>query len=672
MRAVLFFLIFICGLRSNAQLQGQPLIDSLTRRLVIEKNDTAVARLYKRIAEEYTNNSPAVAMRYAQDGLDHVTKMKWSKGIAVFYQTIGGIYNAKGDFDKSVELLNKAYKIQIEIKDSFNAASTLNNIGNAYLAKSVLDTAANYFFEGLKLGEAIKNNYLIASCLTNIGNVYFNQSDFDKSLQYQEKALVIYKKEENKAGMAECFTAIANTYQQKKDTFNARKYYDVAIPLFQETSNLIGLATVYSNSSNLFRNLTANLDFKLRAQNIWDNHSPAHPISIVNLGNIGLAYLDIARNDSLKNDIIPAIEHMSKSALLQKASEYLNRGIQLCRQTGDMGNYSYQLALKSEVEVAKGNFKNAYYDFLTYHNLNDSIYSQENKNKIAAMEGQREVVIRDKEIALNKVALENQRKLRWAFITGIALLLVIAALLYNQNRIRKRNNNILLSLNSKLAEANEVKAKFFGIISHDLRAPLARLVSFLQLQRNEPGIFSAEDARRHENKITASAESLLNTMETILLWSKEQMQQFKPNIREVSVDDLFNNLRTYFNGVEQIDFVYTNPDNLQILTDENYLQTIMQNLAANAVKAVASATNARIEWKAFRQENNIVLSISDNGPGISKETARVFEQKEITDNARTGFGMHLIRDLARAINCKILLDSKPGSTAFYLYPGSKS
>jgi signal transduction histidine kinase len=52
------------------------------------------------------------------------------------------------------------------------------------------------------------------------------------------------------------------------------------------------------------------------------------------------------------------------------------------------------------------------------------------------------------------------------------------------NLIRKKTNTTLLHLNNELDEANKIKAKFFAIISHDLRSPIANLVSFLNLKKD--------------------------------------------------------------------------------------------------------------------------------------------------------------------------------------------
>ena len=318
--------------------------------------------------------------------------------------------------------------------------------------------------------------------------------------------------------------------------------------------------------------------------------------------------------------------------------------------------------------MLKGDYKNAYYNFKFFKETEDSIYSQENKNKIAATESQREIDKKNSELKINQLALANQQKKMWGLIGGLLLFLIIGFLLYRQVQIKKKNNSILLQLNSELDEANKVKAKFFGILSHDLRNPIARFVTLLDLQTDEPGLFNAAQTAAHKKEISQSAGALLETMEEMLLWSKGQMENFKPQIQKTEVSDLFGYIQKSFISVKGVSFDFINDQTLVLNTDENYLQTIMYNLTANAVKAVNKKPDAKIEWKAFLQNGRTILSITDNGPGISEDYIKILNAPATTVNAKTGFGLHLIRDLAKAINCSITAESTPGkSTVFYLF-----
>ena len=245
-------------------------------------------------------------------------------------------------------------------------------------------------------------------------------------------------------------------------------------------------------------------------------------------------------------------------------------------------------------------------------------------------------------------------------------MVVIGGLLYRQNLTRKKTNTTLLQLNSELDEANKVKTKFFGILSHDLRSPVANLINFMQLQKREPGLLSEQQATQREQKITSSAESLLQTMEATLIWSKSQMEYFKPVNTEVTVNDLFSYLEKHFANNDKIFISFKNDENIVITTDENYLKTIMYNLTGNAVKALTNTQGAKIEWKARKENHKILLSIADNGPGIADEKLKALYDETIGSGSTHGLGLHIIRDLAKAINCSITVQPNPGQGTLFI------
>ena len=86
----------------------------------------------------------------------------------------------------------------------------------------------------------------------------------------------------------------------------------------------------------------------------------------------------------------------------------------------------------------------------------------------------------------------------------------------------------------------------------------------------------------------------------------------------------------------------------------------MRNLTGNAIKALTATENPQIVWKAKEESGKVQLSIADNGPGSSDEKFRALYDDSEVVGIKTGLGLHLIRDLAKAINCEIDLFSQVG------------
>ena len=145
------------------------------------------------------------------------------------------------------------------------------------------------------------------------------------------------------------------------------------------------------------------------------------------------------------------------------------------------------------------------------------------------------------------------------------------------------------------------------------------------------------------------------------------MENFRPNIKTLPVSELFDYIQKFFGHTEKVTFTFNTPPGLVVTTDENYLRTIMQNLTSNAIRALKNTPNGSIEWKAKKEGDKTILSITDNGPGIAPEQAKVLFDDSVANNTKNGLGLHLIRDLAKAIQYKIAVRSEQGGgTTFTL------
>jgi signal transduction histidine kinase len=634
--------------------------DSLKLELSHSNSDTIRAKILNKISHFYSLEQTDSALKYTEMGMQIVIKMKWYKGMSVFSTCYGNIYSNIGKLDSSIKRNQDALHFALLAKDTVNQAVAYNNLGANSNAKSDYISATKYYMQTLAIGKALKNYSNIGIACENLALVFEMQEDYAKELDYAKQSLAAYTIEDEEESYSSPLNLMGSAFSFMKKYDSAYYYYQKALASARKNNNKLKEAAILNGISVYFakQKIYSNaLQYGLEAKKIWDNFGPGFEDAINNTGLIGEYYFELARQ---KDAGSPAKEFQlndSRETLFRLAGRYLEEAVKKTNANGNKTSESEFSRYLSEIDANIGNYKDAYYHFKTYQEIKDSVYSQENKNKIATLEGQQKIEIKNKEIINKELLIENQRKSMWLMVSVIAFLIATGFVIYRQSILRKKTNTTLLKLNNELNEANKLKAKFFGIISHDLRSPIANHLNFLQLQKLKPGLMSEEKISARADIITQSAQSLLDTMEAMLLWSKGQMEHFHPNITAVSAQDLFLYIQNFFSADNKIGIQFNDPFLISIQTDLHFLQTIMQNLTANAIKALENTPHASIEWKAWQQDGNTFLSIKDNGKGTSREQLQALYDEKAGMGSRNGLGLHIIRDLAKAICCGIELNS---------------
>ena len=645
------------GVTARAQKKPPEIIDSLLNDLKTAKEDTTQVWLLVRLSQTYLSINPSQGVPYGYQALALTEKINWEKGKALAENTLGLTIGDSGNNDAARKHYLKAYDINQRIDNRLGMASNLYNVGRTYRRQAKIPEALDYYLKSLALSRELKNNLQIAIIGTGLSAIYAQQGDWARAFAFGDTAVKYGEITHSKVNIAKGLMDKGVAKAAMIDTPAARIYLDQALAIFEEMGDQTNTIVTMSNIATLsYPDYHKAIGIFTKVMRILDKSAPKSVTAVTTVGTLGEAYLRYAQTTN------PVNKKWLDSAFL-----CTHKSIDLASETNSPADLATLYLNLAEIDELKGDYKTAVSDYQMEIKLNDSLYSQDKKNQLAGLEAKYKIDLKDKEISIAKLALGSQRRTQLVLIIGLVLLSVIGGLLLRQSRLRKKSNTTLMVLNNQLDEANKVKSKFFGILSHDLRSPIANLISFLNLVKNDPLVLSPEEQALSQQQISGAAEQLLETMETMLLWSKEQMKHFKPDIRIVEVSVLFTYLEKFFSQSNSVRFSFLNPENLQVSSDENYLKVIMQNLTSNAIKALKNSPDGVIEWKARKVGDKTILSIKDNGPGLNSEQTRSLYLEGSAVNAKTGFGFHLIRDLARAIQYRISIESMPGKgTTFIL------
>lgn len=652
------------------------LIFTFITTLSFAKNQKPITKIG--LTKEYSNLRDQIEVfttKYPDSAFVVANKMVLNANIsnndelkAIAYSALGFVQISQTNLNDAEKLLRKAIRINKNQKNFHELAINYNYIGLIYQRRSDFVAASDYFFESLELAENQKNYNLMQRNYNGISMVFCDQDDFEKALKYAKKSNQIVKYNKDDLRHSYSVAILAEVYREMGNLELAEKNFSKSYHSYKKLNDEFGQAWCLTNWSLIYdtAQVVKAIEMELEAQRIWDQSFPENVMSMTNLGNLGWAYFVVAQDQSLINSINHPLIPKTKHEILNESERYYKKCLEIAKRKNNVNTLLFFSGSLAELQAYKGDTKSAYDNLLLNKYLSDSLYSQENKNKIAAIESEKELEAKQNALEINQLKLKASENQKWFFAGGLLLLTVIGVLLFYQSRTRRKNNLVLARANLELEQANASKAKLFGIINHDLRSPVASLVNFLNLQQMQPELLDKQTKDRLMAETLSSTEQLLLTMEDLLQWSKGQMKQFKPEIQTISVSTIFEETASFFNGIK-VDLRFEDPKQLNLETDSIYLKTILRNLTANSIKAIATVKNPTIVWKSFENQGMIHLSITDNGPGISKDQLKVLFDDSETAGINKGLGLHIVRDMAKAIECEVVWnESYTKGTSFIL------
>ncbi|NJL12019.1 MAG: hypothetical protein HC913_02760 [Microscillaceae bacterium] len=208
---------------------------------------------------------------------------------------------------------------------------------------------------------------------------------------------------------------------------------------------------------------------------------------------------------------------------------------------------------------------------------------------------------------------------------------------------------------NKLKALNELKDRFFSIISHDLRSPIATLNAFLNILIHHADEISGEEFQILATRTQQSVENLSLLLDNLLQWSRAQMSQMQYRPQAFAVKALIEEtVAVLLMSAEnkQIQISIEGPAGLQAYADRDMVSFVVRNLLNNAIKF--TPVGGKIRLSAYPQELRLVVMIEDNGVGMPpetlarfQETYAVFSTQGTSGEKGTGLGLLLAENFGK-------------------------
>ena len=163
------------------------------------------------------------------------------------YRKMGETLEKKGDYDASLEQLEKAMEL---IGDDINIERGRIKVAEGYANYRVgnLDQALAFFLEGLGIFEELKGNFMdLATGLRAVGNLKFSKGEIDGALEYYGKSLEVSQRIDDNRGTATTLANMGVMTHIKGDLDGAFEYYNKALNIREKIGNKSGIADSLNN-----------------------------------------------------------------------------------------------------------------------------------------------------------------------------------------------------------------------------------------------------------------------------------------------------------------------------------------------------------------------------------------------------------------------------------------
>ncbi|MDD4823523.1 MAG: ATP-binding protein [Bacteroidales bacterium] len=250
---------------------------------------------------------------------------------------------------------------------------------------------------------------------------------------------------------------------------------------------------------------------------------------------------------------------------------------------------------------------------------------------------------------------------------------------------QKQAMELILSSELRLKELNATKDKFFSIIAHDLKNPFNAIHGFSNLLVEQIQEKDYEGAEEYAGIIRNSSEHAISLLSNLMEWSRSQTGRLKFNPEMIELDMLVNDVIVLLKESAQNKSITISTENLRkemAYADRAMIHTVLRNLISNAIKFTFPGAGGKIVISARHTDEEMIISVSDNGVGMKKELIdRLFHIEENVSTSGTqqeegtGLGLILCKEFVDNHNGRIWAESEVGKgTTFYFtlpYPTDK-
>lgn len=706
--------------RQYARLNNLPKMEEYANQAIaLSKkigNKNSEAYVYERLGLCYHGKAMYLpAINAYTGGIEAATKSNDKNEVAGLYLNLGALYSSIPDWAKALQSNQLAVNIYNELNDQNEISSCFMNIGVIYKNINQPQKALEYINKALAIFKTQGNgiNYGVALAYEQIGSVYADISDeelislgiqpadrFTISMKNLQDGLAVAKASNDAESLATSITvSIGNVYEKAGNSALAIIQYEKGLKRMEGADNPEDLANIYLTLGNFYQknsDLPKSIVFLQKSietskrlglldvqQKAYQSMSTAYEQTGVYDSAIVFYKKFIAVRDNIFNaekekeitrkqlTLDFTVKENDYKLVQQITDGKLKQQILLARQQQQtllLKQQQLQLVNK-EKDLQRLTYLQRQAELQNEKQLQSSLLQ---KN---TLQSKYDKEISSKQIAEQQLQISYDGKVKIFLAIAIGLALIVTGFIFYNQRKTARLNKIINEQKLSLEQLGHVKDKIFSVVSHDMRAPVNSLMSFIDI---------LEEGKIPQEKLTLYAKELKQNltytsalMNNLLNWAASQMQGFKPmkeNFQPaILVTEITNTLQHHISQ-KKVTIHNHVDENIFINTDRNMLAAVLRNLISNAIKY--SYKEGEIILTSTNAEAGCSISIADNGTGMNEKqllefnshTQQPLESKRGTANEKgTGLGLLLCKSFIEQMKGSLKAKPNEKGTTFEIF-----
>lgn len=643
------------------------------------QTDSTTIRLQFQSGLQKKYNQPAqaqaifeqVLVQAKQGGFTYI-QIDALKQLALLEMNNAQFASAKEHLTSAVELCDAASL-------SLKRADILYLLANVFHAQGDFTKALEKYLDALRIFETNSDALGSLNTYLALAELYNRQNNFSRSIEFNLKALKLFEQQNDRFRQLNIYEQVGAMYARQNMHAKAMEFYKKARKIYGELQNKPGEASALINMAAI---AVAENNWELALSNYVEANNLVNKLHIVPLevsSLIGMANMYVKIKDYEKANLAyrKAIALAKPAGLKIELDEAYQGLSEVYKGLKDPGTSKAFRSLSAEI-------KDSLY--------NDSILKQTSNLQLLyeTEKKQAQIELMAKEEKLRALDL-NQAKQEKNFFLTLSVLMLLLVLVFiffiSQNRIINKQlkqglydlevkNKEIESQREQLSQLNQVKDRFFSIISHDLRNNLTTMKLYFDLV-SSPN-YQGESSVEMGKQVSASVQNTIDLLENLLVWAAGQIKGVRVEPKRVNIFKLAEeNCQMLKTMAVQKQIHLTNDTDTDacIMADENMVNLIIRNLLSNALKFTPEGGSVSI----LSQEEDLYhqIIVIDNGVGMNEEqqenlfTAHQNVSTQGTGNEKgTGLGLMLCKEFVEKNGGKIWVESEEGmgSSFYFTFP----